>query len=412
MIRLPHLSRANQLTPRKSFAPEGWRRASNGIARPYGWCARACQRASLQRTTQLPSTKELAAALRTGVSQLWCSSPTTEVEPAGEWRPFPLKAGLANEAIYVKWLQVIEQLEEMLVCGPTSEQTKRHVQSGSGSLNKPEKRADVGADRVRLAIDSFWLRLILGQFLEGFDNFWGRSFQSGASSSAPPRRGALGRISVGHCHRSILGLPVRIGAGALGSSSFRQRAPRQSLKSWRAGKVAKGVRERERFRSDSSLRMDGCNEGRPSRKRRHSPFFVLRRQVLGFAWRSYATPKLPAYRRVGASMARFLRAGQDVFSVHHQFRKSVLFFGLCDWPAGRLSEAGNQAFTPGPPVSRGQLAQLVTREVCGDEFAVIAAISWAFVLRVQSGRIPLRRQHAGRISLPKIDETKSGGWPG
>ena len=58
------------------------------------------------------------------------------MESAGEWWPLLLKAGLANEAIYVKWLQVIEQLEGMLVCGPTSEQTKRHVQSGSGCLNK------------------------------------------------------------------------------------------------------------------------------------------------------------------------------------------------------------------------------------------------------------------------------------
>ena len=217
---------------------------------------------------------------------------------------------------------------------------------------------------------------------------------------------------MGHCHSSTLGRPVRIGAGVLGSSSFRQRAPRQRLKSWRAGKVAKGVRERERFRSDSSLRMGGCKGGRPSRKRRHSPFFGLRCQVLGFRRRPYATPTLPASRRVGASLVRLLRAAKDAFSVHPQFRKSELLFGFCDRPAGRLSEAGNQAFAPGPPVSRWHLAQLVTRKVCCDEFAVIAAISWAFAQRVQSGRIPLRRQRAGRISLRKIDETESGGWPG
>ena len=69
------------------------------------------------------------------MDQIWRSPPTTEVESAGAWWPLLLKVGLANEAIYVKWLQVIEQLEEMLVCGPTSEQTKRHVQSGSGCSN-------------------------------------------------------------------------------------------------------------------------------------------------------------------------------------------------------------------------------------------------------------------------------------
>ena len=64
-----------------------------------------------------------------------------------------------------------------------------------------------------------------------------------------------------------------------------------------------------------------------------------------------------------------------------------------------LSESKDGSFAARPAVSREQILQSVRAFSVGDEFSLLAVISWIFLLRAQSEAIPARmREPAGNTS--------------
>ena len=126
-------------------------------------------------------------------------------------------------------------------------------------------------------------------------------------------------------------------------------------------------------------------------------------KALGFVPRPHSTPALPHSEEAVLASPSFFSPGRT-FSKHLAHREKARHCVGRDasrraravmTASSRLTTPRDQSSAPGPAVPDGQLFKLLTRKGWNSEFTLKVALSRNFLLRVQSGRLPLYRQRAG-----------------